>query len=67
MLTPFLGNKTPYEKLYGSIYDIDSLRAFGCLCFTCTLIPNGKKLAPRVSTSIFLDFKPNTKGYVTLS
>ena len=64
--TTFLGNKTPYEKLYGTPYDISSLRVFGCLCFTSSLTANKKKLDLRVAISIFLGFKPNTKGYVTL-
>ena len=65
--TPFLGNKTPYEILYGTLYDITLLRVFGCLCFTSTIIANKKKLNPRAATSVFLGFKPNTKGYVTLN
>ena len=64
--TPFLANKTPYEKLYCTPYDIASLRVFGCLCFSSTLNANRKKLDPRAATSIFLGFKPNTKGYITL-
>lgn len=39
---------------------------FGCLCFSSTLIVNKKKFDPRATTSIFLGFKPNTKGYITL-
>lgn len=67
MPTHFLGKKTPYKKLYRSIYDIDSLRVFGCLymCFTSTLTANRKKLDPRAASYIFLGFKSNTKGYVT--
>ena len=64
--TPFLGNKTPYEILYETLYDITSLRVFGCLCFTSTITANRKKLDPKAATSIFLGFKPNTKRYVTL-
>ena len=51
--TPFLGNKTPYEVLYETLYDITSLRVFGCLCFTSTIAANEKKLDPRVVTSSF--------------
>ena len=64
--TLFLSNKTPYEKLYGTPFDITSLRVFGCLCFSSTLTANRKKLNPRAATSIFMGFKPNTKGYITL-
>ena len=61
MPSPFLNNRTPYEKLHGRIYDIESLRVFGCLCFSSTLAANRKKLDPRAATSVFLGFKPNTK------
>jgi len=65
MPSPFLGNQTPYEKLHGTIYDIESLRVFGCLCFYSTLVANRKKLDRRSVTSFFLGFKPNTKGFIT--
>ena len=64
MPSPFLNNHTPYEKLHGSIYDIESLRVFGCLCFSSTLAANRKKLDPRAATSVFLGFKPNTKRFI---
>jgi len=64
MPSPFLNNHTPYEKLHGSIYDIESLRLFGYLCFSSTLAANKKKLDPRAATSTFLGFKQNTKGFI---
>ena len=64
MPSPFLNNRTPYEKLHGRIYDIESLRVFGCLCFSSTLAANRKKLDPRTATFVFLGFKPNTKGFI---
>ena len=64
MSSPFLNNHTPYEKLHGSIYDIESLRVFECLCFSSTVVVNRKKLDPRAVTSVFLGFKPNTKLFI---
>ena len=65
--SPFLGNISPYKKLYKIPYDVSILRVFGCLCYTDTLTTNRKKLDPRVVPSIFLGFKPYTKGYMTLN
>ena len=65
MPTPFLGNQNPYEKLHGTIYDIESIRLFGFLCFSSILTTNKKKLDPRVDTSVFLGFNPKAKGYIT--
>ena len=61
----FLDNKTPYEKLHGTIYDIESLKVCDCLCFSSTLEANTRKLDPRAATFFFLGFKLNTKGFVT--
>ena len=63
--TPFLNNISHFEKLYDIAYDISSLKIFGCLCYTNTLTNNRKKLDPRASASVFLGFKPHTKGYIT--
>ena len=45
-------------------YDIESLRVFGCLCFSSTLEANRRKLDPRAATLVFLGFKPHTKDYI---
>ena len=65
--TPFLGSVSPYEKIYKVPYDVSMLRVFGYLCYTGTLTAKRKKLDPRVVPSIFLGFKPYTKGYMTLN
>ena len=62
--TPFLNNISPFEKLYGTTYDISSLKVFGYLCYTSTFTNNRKKLDPRASAFVFLGFKPHTKGYI---
>lgn len=62
--TPFLHNKSPYEKLYGHPCDISNLRAFGCLCYVSTLKTHRQKLDPRAHPCVFIGFKPHTKGYL---
>ena len=58
---------TPYEKLNGTLYDISSLRVFGCLCYSSTITSHRKKLDDRVVSGIFLGFQPHTKGYLFLN
>jgi len=65
--TPLLHNMTPYEKLHGSLYDISSLRVFGCLCYSSTITSHRKKLDDRYVFGIFLGFQPHTKGYLFLN
>lgn len=45
--TPFLNNDTPFQKLYGHICDISTLKVFGCLCYISTINAHRKKLDPR--------------------
>ena len=65
--TPLLQNVTPYEKLHGFLYDISSLRVFGCLCYSSTITSHRKKLDDRSVSGIFLGFQPHTKGYLFLN
>ena len=44
---------SPFEKLYGTAYDISSLKVFSCLCYTSTL------------TKGYITFDLSTKGYIT--
>ena len=55
---------TPYEKLNDTLYDISSLRVFGCLCYSNTITSHIKKLDDKVVSGIFLGF---TKGYLFLN
>jgi len=65
--TPLLKNMTPYERLYGTLYDISLLRIFGCLCYSNTIKSNRKKLDDRSVSGIFLGFQPHTKGNILLN
>lgn len=56
-----------YQKFYNEPFDIDSLKVFGCLCYTSTLTSNIKKLDPQAMPCIFLGHKPHKKGYVTFN
>jgi len=55
--TPLLNNVTPYEKLHKKLCDISSIRVFGYLCYSSTIIVPG----------VFLGFKSNTKGFLFLN
>jgi len=63
MPTPLLNNATPYEKLHKKLCDISSLRVFGCLCYSSTILAHRRKLDNRAVPGVFLGFKPNTKGF----
>ncbi|WVZ06452.1 hypothetical protein V8G54_019798 [Vigna mungo] len=63
--TPFLNNKTPFQKLYGHPCDISALKVFGCLCYISTLTSNRKKLDPRAHPCIFIGLSLYSKGYLT--
>nr|KYP36406.1 Retrovirus-related Pol polyprotein from transposon TNT 1-94 [Cajanus cajan] len=65
--TPFLHNKSPFEIIYNHPFDISILRVFGCLCYTGTITAHRTKLDPRAHLSIFLGFKPYTKGYLVFN
>ena len=58
---------TPYERLYGTLYDISLLRVFGCLCYSSTIKSDRKKLDDRSVSGIFLGFQPHTKGNLFLN
>ena len=62
--TPFLKLKSPYELLHGNPPDFTNLRIFGCLAFASTILNGRTKFDKRAIKSIFLGFKPGTKGYI---
>nr|KYP41196.1 Copia protein [Cajanus cajan] len=57
--TPFLKNKTPYELLYTHLFDLSSLKVFGCLCYISTItvtigILNSSMLTMLFSMAFFM-------------
>jgi len=37
IFTPFLNNRSPYEKLHDTLYHLSILRVFDCLCFSSSI------------------------------
>lgn len=61
--SPLLNHKFPYQVLFGSRPDYDSLRTFGCLAFATTLPSTRNKFSPRVVLSVFVGYPRGYKGY----
>ena len=58
-----LGNKTPYEMIFGHEPDFEALRVFGCLCFAHNQKSKGNKFAPRSRKCVFLGYATGKKGW----
>ena len=61
--SPLLNHKSPYQVLFGSRLDYDSLRTFGCLAFAATLPSTGNKFSPKVVPSMFVGYPRGYKEY----
>lgn len=59
--------KTPHEVLYGKRPDYNSLKSFGCLCFSSTLERERTKFDQRAYKCIFVGYPFETKGYKVLN
>lgn len=62
--TPILKNTSPYEVLYNTAPDYNSLRPFGCLCYLSTLYHNRHKFDAHAKCGVFLGYKLGVKGFV---
>lgn len=61
--TPVLGDRLPFEALFGSVLDHNHLRVFGCAYYP-HLVPYRKdKLSPKSTRCIFLGYSSKLKGY----
>ena len=58
-----LGNKTPYEMIFGCMPDFEALHVFGCLCFAHNKKAKGNKFAPRNRKCLFLNYPTREKGW----
>ena len=58
----FLGNLTPYEKLYNTKHDNSFLKAYGSLCFVSTK-QGRKKFQARANPCIFVGYPFAKKAY----
>lgn len=60
---PLLNHNSPYQVLFGSKPDYDSLRTFGYLTFAAILPSTRDKFLPRVVPSVFVGYPRGYKGY----
>ncbi|KAJ9565548.1 hypothetical protein OSB04_001514 [Centaurea solstitialis] len=58
-----LGNKTPYEIVFGHKPDYDHMRIFGCLAYYRNTETKGEKFEMRGRPGVFLGYPQGTKGY----
>lgn len=58
-----IGDKTPYEVLFGHQPEYDHMRVFGCLAYYKNNETNGDKFEPRGKLEVFLGYPPGKKGY----
>lgn len=61
--SPVIGNKSPYERLYGVLPNYDLLRVFGCACFVMLQPHERTKLESRARLCCFIGYGINHKGY----
>lgn len=67
MSAKVLKNTYPHEMMFGVKPDYHALKTFGCLCFPCLRPYNKQKLSLRSTSSTFLGYTCNQKGYKCLN
>jgi hypothetical protein len=58
-----IGNVSPFERLYLTTPDYNSLKVFGCACFVLLQPHEYTKLEPRARLCCFLGYGTEHKGY----
>ena len=58
-----LGNVSPFERLYHTTPDYNSLKVFGCACFVLLQSHEYTKLEPRARLCCFLGYGNEHKGF----
>ena len=66
MLTPVLGNESPYVKLFGQPPNYLKLRIFGCLCFPWLRPYTAHKLDNRSVPCVLLGYSLSQSAYLCL-
>lgn len=61
--SPLLNNKTPFEILFGTVPPYDTIKIFGCLCFSHNQKTMGDKFASRSRKCIFMGYPFGEKGW----
>ncbi|KAM1755844.1 hypothetical protein ACFX12_008126 [Malus domestica] len=64
MPSSVLGNKSPFELLFGHLPDISHLRIFGCACYPLLKPYNDSKLQVKTTKCIFLGYATKYNGYI---
>ncbi|KAM1789190.1 hypothetical protein ACFX11_039377 [Malus domestica] len=59
-----LGNKSPFELLFGHLPVISHLRIFGCACYPLLKPYNDTKLQAKTTKCLFLGYATKYKGYI---
>lgn len=62
--SPLLNDNTPYFLLHNKPSDYSTLKSFGCLTYTSTLLQNITKFDYRSHNCVFLGYREGTKEYL---
>ena len=66
MITPVLGNVSPYQKLFGQPPNYHKLRVFGSECFPWLRPYTKHKLEPRSASCVFIGYSLTQSAYLCL-
>lgn len=66
LITPVLGNESPYAKLFGQFPNYHKLRIFGCQCFPWLRPYAQHKLDDRSASCVFIGYSLSQSAYLCL-